>query len=100
VSCDIIDGSGTYTLRDVPPGHWYVRAAGVRTQQVDPLPWTRRPRFLGAGDKVTVGPDECAVKQDIELRAATILDLPILLALPELDNFGPLPAIAVPADAG
>lgn len=104
VSCDLVlDGSGTYTLRGVPSGSWYVRAAAVRTEQVDPRPWARQPHFLGPGEKVTVGPDECAVKLDIDLRAATILDPPILMALPELDNFEPpqagaLAAIGVPAD--
>lgn len=103
VSCDIIDGSGTYTLRGVPSGSWYVRAAAVGRQQVDPRPWARHPRFLGPGDEVTVGPDECAVKLDIDLRAATVLDLPILLPLPELDNFEPpttgeLVTVGVPAD--
>ena len=103
VACDLVlDGSGTYTLRGVPAGSWYVRAAAVRTEQVDPRPWTRQPYFLGPGEKVTVGPDECAVKLDIDLRAATILDPPILMALPELDNFEPpqsgaFAAIGVPA---
>lgn len=105
VSCDLVDGSGSgsYTLRGVPAGSWYVRAAAVRTDQVDPRPWARQPHFLGPGEKVTVGPDECAVKLDIDLRAATILDPPILMALPELDNFEPPPpgelaTIGVPAD--
>src|SRR4051794_39844409 len=29
VACDIVDGSGEYTLRSVPAGNWYVRAAAV-----------------------------------------------------------------------
>lgn len=105
VSCDLVlDGSGTYTLRGVPAGSWYVRAAAVRTEQVDPRPWARQPQLVGPGEKVTVGPDGCAVKLDIDLRAATILDPPILMALPELDNFQPpradeLAAVGLPADA-
>jgi hypothetical protein len=87
VACDIIDGSGPYTLRGVPSGTWYVRAVAVDTREVDPHPWARRPRFLGAGEEVTVRQDRLPVKQDIALRKATLLDLPILLALPELDNF-------------
>ncbi|MFL6117214.1 MAG: helix-turn-helix domain-containing protein [Catenulispora sp.] len=104
VSCDLVpDGSGTYTLRGVPPGTWYVRAVAVRTEPVDPRPWARQPHFLGPGEKVVVGPDECAVKLDIDLRAATILDPPILTVLPVLDNFEPpqtgaLAAIGAPAD--
>jgi AraC-like DNA-binding protein len=91
VSCDIVDGSGAYTLRGVPAGNWYVRAAAIGLRDADPRPWVRRPRFLGAGDELTMRPDRCAIKQDIGLRAATILDMPILLALPELDNFESTP---------
>lgn len=87
VSCDILDSPGTYTLRGVPAGKWYVRAAAVGIHDADPRPWVRRPRLLGAGDEVTVSAARPTIRQDIALRAATILDLPILLALPELDNF-------------
>jgi AraC-like DNA-binding protein len=93
-SCDLVEGSGSYTLRGVPAGSWYVRAAAVRTEEMDPRPWARQPHFLGPGEKVTVGPDECAVKLDIDLRTATILDPPILMALPELDNFEPPSPVA------
>ncbi|HZP49639.1 AraC family transcriptional regulator [Actinocrinis sp.] len=88
VACAVLDGSGPYTLTGVPRGTWYVRAAAVGVGEVDPRPWARRPRFLGAGDEVTVQPHTTIVKQDICLRRATVLDLPILLALPELDNWG------------
>jgi AraC-like DNA-binding protein len=87
VAYDIIDGCGPYTLGGVPSGTWYVRAVTVDTREVDPRPWARRPRFLGVGGDVTVRQDGSAVKQDIDLRKATPLDLPILLAFPELDNF-------------
>jgi AraC family transcriptional regulator len=86
VACDVVDGSGDYTLCGVPSGTWHVRAVTVDTLEVDPRPWVRRPRFLGVGD-VTMRQDGSSVKQDIDLRKATLLDLPILLALPELDNF-------------
>ena len=87
VACDIVDGSGPYALRGVPSGTWCVRAVTVDTREIDPRPWARRPRFLGIGEDVTVRQDGSPVKQDIDLRKATSLDLPILLALPELDNF-------------
>jgi len=90
VACDILDGSGAYTLHSVPAGTWYVRAASVDLRLADPRPWTRRPRFLGAGDEISVRPEGCVVKQDLALRKATLLDLPILTALPELDNFSAL----------
>lgn len=87
VSCDILNGSGLYTLRGVPSGTWYMRAAAVDTRAIDPRPWARRPRFLGVGQDVIARQDGCSVEQDIHLRNVTSLDLPILLALPELDNF-------------
>ncbi len=87
ISCDIVDGPGTYTLRGVPAGNWYVRAAAIDLGEADPRPWVRKPEFLGAGDEVSVRPERAVIKQDLGMREATILDMPILLALPELDNF-------------
>ena len=86
VACDVVDGLGTYTLRSVPFGDWYVRAAAV-----DPYPpggqaLLRHPRFFGAGAKVAVRAESCVVKQDIGLHRACLLDPPILTCLPELDN--------------
>lgn len=87
VACTVLDGSGCYTLRGVPSGTWYVRAAAVGVGEVDPRPWVRRPQFLGVGGEVTVPASGRAVERHIGLRKVTILDLPVLLALPELDNW-------------
>ena len=87
VACTVLDGSGRYTLRGVPSGTWYARAAAVGVGEVDARPWERRPQFLGAGGEVTVPAGGGAVERNISLRKATILDLPVLLALPELDNW-------------
>ncbi|MFL6109909.1 MAG: helix-turn-helix domain-containing protein [Catenulispora sp.] len=88
VVCDVLDHPGPYRLCGVPPGTWYIRAATVEMGALDRHPWARRPRLLGAADGVTVHPDGRPVEQGIVLRTATVLDPPILLALPELDNFG------------
>lgn len=87
VACDVVDGSGTYTLRSVPFGDWYVRAAAVDPYPPDARALPRHPRFFGAGGKVAVRADSCVVKQDIGLHQACLLDPPILTCLPELDNF-------------
>jgi AraC-like DNA-binding protein len=87
VACAVLDGAGSYALRGVPSGTWYVRAAAVGTGEVDPRPWERRPRFLGAGGEVTVPAGGRVGERNIGLRKVTMLDLPVLLALPELDNW-------------
>lgn len=86
-ACAVLDGAGRYTMRGVPSGTWYVRAAAVGADEVDPRPWVRRPRFLGAGGEVTVPAGGGVIERHIGLRKATVLDLPVLLALPELDNY-------------
>lgn len=95
VVCDVLDGCGSggsgdsdgYRLRGVPPGTWHLRAVTVEMAALDPRPWARRPRYLGAGEAVVVRRDSRPVRRDVVLRTATLVDLPILLALPELDNF-------------
>ncbi len=84
-----IDGSRTHEFRLslVPIGEWYVRAAAVAVHfvDVDPRPWAPQPLFVGAGRPVLMrtGHD---VELRLPMRAANRTDLPILLALPELDN--------------
>lgn len=93
VSCDILDSPTDgcrvqeYRLSAVPVGEWYVRAAAVavRRADVDPRPWARHPLFVGAGKPVVMRADH-NVELRIPMRAVDSTDLPILLALPELDN--------------
>ncbi|MFL6117495.1 MAG: helix-turn-helix transcriptional regulator [Catenulispora sp.] len=87
VACAVLDGAGCYSLRGVPAGTWYVRAAAVGVGEVEAQPWVRRPRLLGAGGEVTVAAGARVGERVIGLRKVTILDLPVLLALPELDNW-------------
>lgn len=88
-ACSVLHGSGTYCLRGLPTGTWYVRAAAVSVSDVDPRPWARRPRLIGTGAPVGLRSRERRVAPELCLRPATFVDLPILLALPELDNWGP-----------
>lgn len=93
ISCDILDahpdGSRVheYRLSAVPVGKWYVRAAAVamRWTDADARPWARHPLFVGSGNPVVMLADR-KVELRIAMRAVDSTDLPILLALPELDN--------------
>jgi AraC-like DNA-binding protein len=85
VACDIRDGSGPYRLEALPEGQFYLRAAVVAVDDLDPNPSKRRPLFVGAAEAASVRAGRTA-EADIETRCASALDLPILLALPELDT--------------
>lgn len=93
VSCDILDADPggclmhEYWLGSVPIGAWYIRAAAVAVRWVDsdPRPWARRPLFVGSGNRVVMQPN-LKVELPIPMRGVSRTDLPILLALPELDN--------------
>jgi len=95
VSCDILDTHPDaenwrvhdYRLSDVPPGRWHVRAAAVAVRWADSdiRPWARRPLFLGTGKPVAMHAHQ-VVELSIAMRVMDSTDLPILLALPELDN--------------
>ncbi|HST48003.1 helix-turn-helix transcriptional regulator [Jatrophihabitans sp.] len=104
VSCDILDTYANaegcqvheYRLSEVPVGKWYVRAAAVAVRWADSdiRPWARRPLFLGSGKSIVMLPDH-TVELHIPMRAVDSTDLPILLALPELDNrFFPEPMLS------
>ena len=71
----------------MPVGTWHVRAAAVAVRWADSdiRPWARRPLFLGTG-KPIVMLAHGTVELCIPMRAMDSIDLPILLALPELDN--------------
>jgi AraC-like DNA-binding protein len=72
-----------YYLGCVPAGSWFVHAVAV-ADSADPEPWTRRALLIGGQGPVvvTVG---AATPMPVELRARQRTDLPILLALPELE---------------
>lgn len=86
-ACAILHESGSYTLRNVPCGRWYIRAAAVGLRHIDPRPWARRPVLLGSGGPAVVRPSDRHIEPELRLRPAGVVDVPILLALPELDNW-------------
>lgn len=83
-ACDILDSAGSYELPGVPDGTWFIRAAAVPLRDMEIEPWNRRPLFVGSSLVETVGTR--GVESDLQLRPMTRVDLPVLLALPELDS--------------
>jgi len=67
-----------YWLPKVPEGKWFLHALAVADTD-EPEPWTRRHLLVGGGGQVrsTLG--------GIALRPRRLTDLPVLLALPELE---------------
>jgi hypothetical protein len=84
-SCDIVDCADTYRLPAVPDGQWCIRAAAVAVQDADVQPWDRKPLFVSASLPAHVWQGG-TVRMDIDMRPMSVIDLPILLALPELDS--------------
>jgi AraC family transcriptional regulator len=87
--------SCSFELTGVPHGSWFLRAVAA-ADDTDPEPWTRRTLLVGGAGPVTIAADT-AISAGMELRTRRPTDLPILLALPDLE---PEPAEAGPAQKG
>jgi AraC family transcriptional regulator len=85
----------SFELTGVPHGTWFLRAVAV-ADDTDPEPWTRRTLLVGEAGPVTIAGDT-VISAGIELRTRRPTDLPILLALPDLE---PEPAEVAPAQPG
>jgi AraC family transcriptional regulator len=86
VACDVLDGPGDYALHALPEDTWHLRVAVVAVRDVDPRPWHRRPLSVGAGQPLVVRKGQ-TFGVDLHTRRLGAFDLPILLALPELDSW-------------
>ncbi|GAA1138974.1 AraC family transcriptional regulator [Kitasatospora gansuensis] len=95
-ACDILDKTGPYRLTGLPDGQWFVRAAVVSRVPVEPRPWVRQPLFVGSSHRPVVISAGGTVEADVMTRPLSKLDIPILLALPELDGRKPL-EVGLPA---
>lgn len=93
VACAILDGQNSYELPAVPDGQWFLHATAVAVHNLDPRPWLRKPVLLAASRPVKVVAGRTATAH-VELRPPRLTDLPILLALPELDSRMPTPPAA------
>jgi AraC family transcriptional regulator len=74
----------SYRLTGVPAGEWFVQAVAVADSS-DPEPWTRRSLLVATHDCVSVRTD-AITEADVYLRPRRPTDLPILLALPDLES--------------
>nr|WP_279635946.1 helix-turn-helix transcriptional regulator [Kitasatospora cheerisanensis] len=83
-ACDILDEARPFHLH-VPDGLWFIRAAAVAVDDASLRHQIRPPRLVGSGWAVRTRGGR-AYSTDVQLREVTQLDLPILLALPELDG--------------
>lgn len=77
------EGPARYQLTGVPQGNWFIHAVAV-ADSADPEPWTRRALLVGGRAMVTVAA-ETRTAAPISLRHRRRTDLPILLALPDLE---------------
>lgn len=76
-------GPAEFRLPRVPAGTWFFRAVAVADND-EPEPWTRRTLLVGGSRPVSVAADS-AISIGIKLRPRLPTDLPILLALPDLE---------------
>lgn len=67
-----------YWLPRVPDGRWFLHAVAVADTD-EPEPWTRRHLLVGGGGQVKAGLGA------ITMRPRSLTDLPVLLALPDLE---------------
>ncbi|MEO6503652.1 MAG: helix-turn-helix transcriptional regulator [Jatrophihabitantaceae bacterium] len=99
IACAVLDGETSYELPAVPEGQWFIHATAVAVHNLDPRPWMRKPVYVAASRPVKVVAGRTATA-NIELHPPRLTDLPILLALPELDSRTPAaPAATAAPDA-
>jgi AraC family transcriptional regulator len=84
-ACVALDSSGKFQLDGLPDGKFFIHAVAVAQQELDPRPWTRRPLFVANIQSVQVVAGN-PLRVDLRLRPTRLTDLPVLIALPELDS--------------
>jgi AraC family transcriptional regulator len=78
--------AASYRLSGIPAGEWYLRAVAV-ADSADPEPWTSRSLLVAGQGSVTVTPGAVSPRV-LTLRPRRPIDLPILLAVPDLELAG------------
>jgi AraC family transcriptional regulator len=73
-----------YQLANVPDGNWFIHVVAV-ADTADPEPWSRRVLLIGSHGAVRVAAGG-SPHAEIRLRPRCPTDLPILLALPDLET--------------
>lgn len=93
-SCDVLDsGRRRFFLHGLQEGTWHIHAAAVEYVDLHPSPSQRRPLFVSSGPAVTVRSGR-SVEAEVVMHPMSVFDLPILLALPELDSREQPPVLA------
>jgi AraC family transcriptional regulator len=78
-----IDRPASYRLERVPVGTWFIRAVAV-ADTTDPEPWTRTTLLVGGCEPLRVAAG-AELSANFTVRPKLPTDLPILLALPDLE---------------
>jgi AraC family transcriptional regulator len=73
-----------FRLAGIPEGTWHVHAVAV-ADTGDPEPWTRRTLLVGGRRPVRVATG-VPIRVSVSLRLRRATDLPVLLALPDLET--------------
>jgi AraC-like DNA-binding protein len=76
-------GAVPFRLAGVGAGTWYLHAVAV-ADNADPEPWTRRVRLVG-GPRQLRAVGGAPILAQLELRPGKRTDLPVLIAIPELE---------------
>jgi AraC family transcriptional regulator len=85
VACHVVGAADRrYRLDGIPDGVWYVRAASVPSG--DGPPGLSRSRLLVGTCAALVARPGQILELDITLRESGLFDLPVLLALPDVDR--------------
>jgi AraC family transcriptional regulator len=84
-SCAIIERTTSYRLDAAPGKELFIRAAALGDSDIDTNPRHRKPAFVGGCPAMTLHSHR-KVNIDIDLHPLRNIDLPVLLALPELDS--------------
>jgi AraC-like DNA-binding protein len=82
----VVSDSGHHRLPGVPDGDWTIRAVTVATADLTAKPWLRRPLLTSDPVPVTVRAGVAPLVR-LVLRPCRSTDVPVLLAIPELDSF-------------
>lgn len=88
-------GPRPYRLARVAQGSWFVHAVAV-ADTVEPEPWNHRGLLVGSHGPTRVTSGDSSVVS-FALRPRRLTDLPILLALPDLDGEPEQPVLTEPS---
>lgn len=101
VACSVFPDSGRYLIPNVPDGDWAIRTVTVATTALDARPWHRRPLLVSEPVAIKVRAGSAVPCAWLVPRQPRRTDLPVLLAIPELDSFRvPRWQVERPADHG